>query len=294
MGPVRLVPFEPGIQFAAGPLLRTGIVLLGARLSLGEIARIGLPALGTIVVTMAVSLGLVLLLARVVKVENRLAVLLAVGSAVCGNTAIAATAPVIAARPREVAYAVATITLFGTLAVLLYPSIGHLVGLSQSSFGLWAGVAIHDTSQVVAAGAAYGPAALDVAAVVKLIRNALMAPLLMLIAWGWASYGDEVGDVVARARPPLRRAIPPFVLGFLALAALRSVGLIGPELVAAFDTISKVFVLVALAGIGLSTRFRELRETSWRPLAIGLGVALIVGLGSLLAIQTLGLGASLG
>ena len=229
VGPARLVPFEPGIRFAAGPLLRAGIVLLGARLSLGEIARIGLPALGTIVVTMAVSLGLVLLLARVVKVENRLAVLLAVGSAVCGNTAIAATAPVIAARPREVAYAVATITLFGTLAVLLYPSIGHLVGLSQSSFGLWAGVAIHDTSQVVAAGAAYGPAALDVAAVVKLIRNALMAPLLMLIAWGWASYGDEVGDAVGRgARPPLRRAIPPFVLGFLALAALRSVGLIEP------------------------------------------------------------------
>ena len=84
------------------------------------------------------------------------------------------------------------------------------------------------------------------------------------------------------------------MLGFLALAALRSVGLIGPELVATFDTISKAFVLVALAGIGLSTRFRELRETSWRPLAIGLGVAVIVGLGSLLAIQTLGLGASLG
>jgi uncharacterized integral membrane protein (TIGR00698 family) len=294
VGPDRLAPLEPGIKFAAGPLLRAGIVLLGARLSLGEIARIGLPALGTIVVTMAVSLGLVLLLARVVKVENRLAVLLAVGSAVCGNTAIAATAPVIAARPREVAYAVATITLFGTLAVLFYPSIGHLVGLSQSSFGLWAGVAIHDTSQVVAAGAAYGPAALDVAAVVKLIRNALMAPLLMLIAWGWASYGDDVGDAVARARPPLRRAIPPFVLGFLALAALRSVGLISPELVATFDTISKALVLVALAGIGLSTRFRELRETSWRPLAIGLAVAVIVGLGSLVAIETLGLGASLG
>jgi uncharacterized integral membrane protein (TIGR00698 family) len=294
VGPARLVRYEPGIRFAAGPLLRAGIVLLGARLSLGEIARIGLPALGTIVVTMTASLALVLLLARIVKVENRLAVLLAVGSAVCGNTAIVATAPVLAARPREVAYAVATITLFGTLAVLLYPSIGHLVGLSQSSFGLWAGVAIHDTSQVVAAGAAYGPAALDVAAVVKLIRNALMAPLLMLIAWGWASYGDADGDAVARARPPLRRAIPPFVLGFLALAALRSIGLIGPDLVATLDTIARAFVLVALAGIGASTRFRELRETSWRPLAIGLGVALIVGLGSLLAIQTLGLGASLG
>jgi uncharacterized membrane protein YadS len=120
----------------------------------------------------------------------------------------------------------------------------------------------------------------------------------MLIAWGWATYGDDVGDAVggtvARARPPLRRAIPPFVLGFLAFAALRSVGMISPELVATLDTFAKAFVLVALAGIGASTRFRELRETSWRPLAIGLGVAVIVGLGSLLAIQLLGLGASLG
>ena len=293
-GPDRLAPYQPGIQFAAGPLLRTGIVLLGARLFLAEIVRIGGPALGTIVVTMAVSIGLVLLLARLLKVENRLAVLLAVGSAVCGNTAIVATAPVIGARPREVAYAVATITLFGTLAVLFYPAIGRLVGLPPTSFGLWAGVAIHDTSQVVAAGAAYGPAALDVATVVKLIRNALMAPLLMLIAWGWSAYGEHDDPSAGRARPSLRRAIPPFVLGFLALAALRSLGVIGPELAAVLDTVARALVLVALAGIGLSTRFRDLRETSWRPLAIGLGVAVIVGLGSLAAIDLLGLGSALG
>jgi uncharacterized integral membrane protein (TIGR00698 family) len=294
LGPARLAPFEPGIKVAAGPLLRAGIVLLGARLSLAEVARIGIPALGTIVVTMTVSMLLVLVLARFVKVENRLALLLAVGSAVCGNTATVATAPVIGAKPKEVAYAVATITLFGTLAVLFYPTIGRLVGLPQTSFGLWAGVAIHDTSQVVAAGAAYGPAALDVATVVKLIRNALMAPLLMLIAWGWTTYGDLEEPGATRTRPTLRRAIPPFVLGFLALAALRSLGLIGPDVAAVFDQIARVFVLVALAGIGASTRFRELRETSWRPLAIGLGVAVIVGLGSLAAIDVLGLGAALG
>ena len=157
-------------------------MLLGARLSLGEIARIGLPATGLIVVTMAASFAIVLLVARFVRVEDRLAVLIAVGSAVCGNTAIVATAPVIGARAREVAYAVATITLFGTLAVFLYPTIGRAIELPQPSFGLWAGVAVHDTSQVIATSAAYGPSALDVATVVKLIRNALMAPLLFLIA----------------------------------------------------------------------------------------------------------------
>ena len=165
--------------------------------------------------------------------------------------------------------------------------------MPQGSFGLWAGVAVHDTSQVIATSAAYGPDALNVATVVKLIRNALMAPLLMLIAWGWSSYGDADDPSAPRTRPSLRRAFPPFVLGFLALAALRSLGVIGPDMAAACDTVARAFVLVALAGIGASTKFRELRETSWRPLAIGLGVAVIVGLGSLAAIDVLGLGAGL-
>ena len=173
---------------------------------------------------MAASFAIVLVVARLVHVDGRLAVLIAVGSAVCGNTAIVATAPVIGARAREVAYAVATITLFGTLAVFLYPTIGRAVGLSPTSFGLWAGVAVHDTSQVIATGAAFGPEALDVATVVKLIRNALMAPLLFLIAAVWAARADSNPASGPRAlgRRGIRRAVPLFVLGFLALAALRT------------------------------------------------------------------------
>jgi uncharacterized integral membrane protein (TIGR00698 family) len=287
----RLHPLTPGLRFASQRVLRLGIILLGARLSLGEIARIGLPATGLIVVTMAASFAIVLLLARVVRVDSRLAVLIAVGSAVCGNTAIVATAPVIGARAREVAYAVATITLFGTLAVFLYPSIGRALALPQPSFGLWAGVAVHDTSQVIATSAAYGSGALDVATVVKLIRNALMAPLLVLIATVWATRGEGAVD---SARRGIRRAVPLFVLGFLALAALRTVGLIDADQAATLDTIARTLILVALAAVGMSIHVGELRETSWRPLAIGFGVALAIGLGSLVAIMTLGLGAAIG
>ena len=143
---------------------------------------------------MAVSFAIVLLAARVVRIDGRLAVLIAVGSAVCGNTAIVATAPVIGARAREVAYAVATITLFGTLAVFLYPAIGRAIALPQPQFGLWAGVAVHDTSQVIATSASYGSGALDVATVVKLIRNALMAPLLLVIATVWAARAEGAVD----------------------------------------------------------------------------------------------------
>jgi len=287
----RLRPFEPGLRFASQRVLRLGIILLGARLSLAEIARIGLPATGLIVVTMAVSFAIVLLAARFVRVDDRLAVLIAVGSAVCGNTAIVATAPVIGAKAREVAYAVATITLFGTLAVFLYPAVGRAIALPQPQFGLWAGVAVHDTSQVIATSAAYGPGALDVATVVKLIRNALMAPLLLVIATAWAARGEGTVD---SARSGIRRALPLFVLGFLALAGLRTLGAISADQAATLDVIARTLILVALAAVGMSIHVGELRETSWRPLAIGFAVALAVGLGSLAAIVGLGLGTGLG
>jgi uncharacterized integral membrane protein (TIGR00698 family) len=301
----RLIPLTPGLRFASQRILRLGIILLGARLSLAEIARIGVPSTVVIVVTMAISFGIVLLVARLVRIESRLAILIAVGSAVCGNTAIVATAPVIGARAREVAYAVATITLFGTLAVFLYPTIGRAVGLPQPSFGLWAGVAVHDTSQVIATSAAYGPDALDVATVVKLIRNALMAPLLFLIATGWAARGAD--DAAAETHDPaagrattvttragIRRAVPLFVLGFLLLALLRTVGIIDADEATVLDAIARTLILVALAAVGMSIHVGELRETSWRPLAVGFSVALLVGLGSLVAIMTLGLGAGIG
>jgi len=290
----RLRPFEPGLRFVSQRVLRLGIILLGARLSLAEIAQIGLPATGLIVVTMAISFAIVLLASRVVRVDGRLAVLIAVGSAVCGNTAIVATAPVIGARAREVAYAVATITLFGTLAVFLYPAIGRAIALPQPQFGLWAGVAVHDTSQVIATSSTYGSGALDVATVVKLIRNALMAPLLLVIAAVWAACAEDAEDAGDLARRGIRRALPLFVLGFLALAALRTLGVIGLELATTLDLVARTLILVALAAVGMSIHLGELRETSWRPLAIGFAVALVVGLGSLVAIVTLGLGAGIG
>ena len=287
----RLEPLDPGLRFAAQRVLRLGIVLLGARLSLAEIARIGLPATGLIFVTMAVSFAVVLAAARVLRVEGRLTLLIAVGSAVCGNTAIVAAAPVIGARARDVAYAIATITLFGTIAVFLYPAIGRVAGIEEHAFGLWSGVAVHDTSQVIATSAAYGPGALDVATVVKLIRNALMAPLLLVIAAVWAARADgPVGSV----RGGIRRAVPLFVFGFLALAALRSVGLIDEGQAATLDVAARAFVLVALAAVGMSIRFGELREMSWRPIAVGFSVAFGVGAASLLAITALGLGPGFG
>ncbi len=289
----RDATFAPGVAFTGQRILRLGIVLLGARLSVGQILGIGVPAAVVIAVVMACALALVLGASRLVGVAPRLAVLLAVGAAVCGNSAVVATAPVIGARGRDVAYAVAVVTLFGTCAVFVYPFIGHALGLNDASFGLWSGTAINDTSQVVAASSAYSPGALEVATVVKLIRNALMAPLLLGIAWAWVrtqtARADAATGTTGDTAQGLRRAVPLFVLGFLALAALRSIGVIGPELAAVLDTVARACILIALAAVGLSVRVGELRLIGWRALAVGFGAAVIIGAGALIAIVSLGL-----
>lgn len=282
---VRTATFQPGLKVAAERLLRLGIVLLGARLSVQQLAAIGVPALAIIVVTMAAALTTVLLLARAAGVDGRLAVLLAVGAAVCGNTAVVATTPVIGARPRDTAYAVATVTLFGTIAVFAYPLIGHAAQLADPVFGLWSGIAINDTSQVVAASSAYSPGAFEVATVVKLIRNALMAPLLLGIAWAWSQRTGAAGDT----RAGLRRAVPLFVLGFLALSALRSLGVVDAGLATTLETIARSLILIALAAVGLNVRLEELRSVGPKPLLVGLGAALIIGTLTILGITSLGL-----
>jgi uncharacterized integral membrane protein (TIGR00698 family) len=282
---IRSARLQPGFGFSATTLLRLGIVLLGAKLSIQQIVGIGLPAAAIIAVTMASALTIVLVLSRLAEVDDRLAVLLAVGAAVCGNSAVVATAPVISARARDVAYAVATVTLFGTIAVFAYPLVGHALSLGDAIFGLWAGIAINDTSQVVAASSAYSPGAFEVATVVKLIRNALMAPLLVAIAWAWHRRTGVAGDT----RAGLRRAVPLFVLGFLALSALRSAGVIDPGLAAGLETAARALILVALSAVGLSVRVEELRSVGPRPLLIGLGSALAIGSVAIVAILALGL-----
>ena len=282
---VRTAALGPGLKLAAEKLLRLGIVLLGAKLSVQQIAGIGVPAAVIIAVTMAAALTIVLGLSRLAAVDSKLAVLLAVGAAVCGNSAVVATAPVISARSRDVAYAVATVTLFGTLAVFAYPLIGHGARLGDAVFGLWAGIAINDTSQVVAASSSYSSGAFEVATVVKLIRNALMAPLLLGIAWIWHRRTGLSGDT----RAGLRRAVPLFVLGFLALSGLRSAGVVDAALAASLEVVSRALILVALSAVGLSVRVEELRAVGPKPLLIGLGAALAIGTVTILAIVTFGL-----
>lgn len=270
---------KPGIRFALQRVLRAGIILLGARLSLGDVLAIGGQAVGFIIVLMAIALVFAYGVGRALGLPRRLALLIGVGTAVCGNSAIIATAPVIEADEREVSFAVATITLFGMLAVFLYPLIGAALGLAEPTFGLWAGTAVNDTSQVVAAAAAYGATALSTATVVKLTRNALMAPLILGIAWWW-------GRSAGAARKGAAGAVPLFVLGFLVVVVLRTVGLLQPPITGWMDDVARFCILMALAGVGLNTSLADLRKTGPAPLLLGLGTAFLIATLSLTLLLT--------
>ena len=281
----------PGLRFVVQRVLRAGIVLLGARFYLADVARIGGSAIGLILVCMTVALAFALLVGHRLRLPPRLALLIGVGTAVCGNSAIVATAPVIKADEREVGFAVGTITFTGTVALFLYPLVGHLLQLSDAAFGVWSGVAVNDTSQVVATSAAYSLVARDVATVVKLVRNALMAPLIMLIAWWWSR--SAAGAEGAAAKGSWLKAIPPFVLMFLGMALLRSVGLIPPGMVRWLDEGAKACILVAMAGIGLQTKIRDMRAVGAAPFFLGVGTAALLATLSLAAILALGLASTI-
>lgn len=273
----------PGLRVAVARVLRIGVVLLGARLSLATVAAHGLGGVLLVVVVVSLALTVGLVAGRLAGLPEPLALLIAVGTAICGNSAILATAPVVRAEQRHVSIAVATITTFGLLAVILYPVIGRALGLDDATYGRWAGLAVNDTSQVVAASLAFSQPAGDVAIVVKLVRNLAIAPVLVGVAWAWSRRAQEQ-DGAASVR--VRDALPLFVLGFLGVAALSTVGWLdaslgGRSLAEWATDLARVLILVAVAAIGLGTRPDTFLRGGARPFLLGLACALVVSASAL-------------
>ena len=284
--------YELGLQLCLKRILRIGVALLGIRLSLAAVGTIGLTAVPVIVLCIATALFLVDRAARVFGVPRRLGVLVAVGSAICGNTAIVATGPVIGASEDETSYAVGTVTVFGLLALAIYPFFAH--GFFEGDtmrVGLFLGTAIHDTAQVAGAGLLYAqqygaPEALDTATVTKLVRNLFMIGVIPLVA----ILHRREGASPSAPRPRFRELVPFFVFGFVGMTALRTVGDLGaapfggwltPEAWASTidftADVSAWCLTVAMASVGLGTHLERLRRLGLRPLGVGLTAALVVG-----------------
>jgi uncharacterized integral membrane protein (TIGR00698 family) len=258
----------PGLKWASTFVLQCSVVLLGAQLSIGEAARVGVSSLPVMLGTLAICLGAAWLYGRLLGVPGDLRTLIGVGTGICGGSAIAAVSPVIEAASVDVAYAISTIFLFNIAAVLVFPLLGHALGMSQQSFGLFAGTAVNDTSSVVATATTYGSAATSHAVVVKLVRTLMIIPICL----GLAALTNRKRRPAAPARiTPVRilRLVPWFLIGFVVVAAVNSAGVIPAGAHSPLQHASVFLVAVALSAIGLSTNVAALRKAGHRPLLLG-------------------------
>jgi len=274
----------PGIEYSSKFLLQCAVVLLGAQLSLSSIFQVGLESLPVMLSTLAVCLLAAWAIGRSLKIEPRLRTLIGVGTGICGASAIAAVAPVISAASAEIAYAVSTIFLFNVLAVLLFPLLGHALNMSPHAFGLLAGTAVNDTSSVVATASIYGTAALSFAVVVKLVRTLMIIPITVTLAAVEARRTASRGMSAAQ----IGRLVPWFLIGFVVVAVLNSLGAIAPGVQSGLVQVSVFLIAVALAGIGLSTDAAALRRAGLKPLLLGAILWVLVTATSLLVIWLTG------
>ncbi len=275
----------PGLAFARNRVLQLSVVLLGAQLSLGEMAQVGASSLPVMLGTLTVCLLLAWAVGRRLGIGRDLRTLIGVGTAICGASAIAAVSPAIRARSCDVAYAISTIFAFNIVAVLVLPPFGHALGLSQAEFGLFAGTAVNDTSSVVAAATSYGDAAAQHAVVVKLTRSLMIVPVVLVL--GALARRREGGAPRPTGRVrQVASLVPWFLVGFVAVVALNSAGALPAGAVHPLALVAQACIAVALAAIGLSTDVRALRAAGLRPLLLGFVLWLAVT-GTSLGLQAL-------
>ena len=278
--------FRPGVHTYEF-WLKIGIVALGSRFILGDVLKLGGTSLIQILVDMTVAGAIILGAARLFGLSGKLGSLLAIGTSICGVSAIIASKGAIRARNADVGYAIAAILALGAVALFTLPPLGHLIGLSDHEFGLWAGLAVDNTAETTATGFLFSDEAGKVAVLVKSVRNALIGFVVLGFALYWAARGeaDQVAPGFAAKARFVWAKFPKFVLGFLAVSAIATAGWLSKGQVANLANVSKWAFLLTFAGVGLNTNIRELARTGWRPLVvavIGLVVVAVVSLGLVL------------
>ncbi|MGC5627912.1 YeiH family protein [Georgenia sp. Z1344] len=284
---------SPGLALSAKRVLQLAVVLLGIGMSLGRVWEVGVDTLPVMLGTLAICFLAAAPLGRLLGVSGELRTLITVGTGICGASAIAATAPVIRAKGASIAYAVSTIFLFNVAAVLLFPPLGRALGMSDDTFGLFAGTAVNDTSSVVAAASVFGAAATSYAVVVKLARTLMIIPISVTLAVreqrrerrAAAGAGESVERLTVAGVVGL---VPWFLVGFLLMAALTTLGVI-PGSVQPFAGDAAAFLItMALAAIGLQTDLAAFRRAGWRPLAFGGLLWAVVAVASLVLMRLTG------
>ena len=285
--------FQKGLDFTREYILKLGIICLGIQLKPFEFLDFGKIAIPLIIVCIISVLVVIKLLIKKLKIPTRMAYLISIGSTVCGTTAIMATAPVIKANKNEVSYAIANITLFGILSMLIYPYFANFYFEGESLLaGVFLGTSIHETSQVAAAGLIYeqqfnSPETLNVATVTKLIRNTFLIVMIPLFAFLYNRGQTREKNY------SILSIFPYFVLGFVAMIILRNVGdqiFINTinnwnEAIDVIKFFSKVFLTMAMAAIGLSTNLKDIKSMGYKPFVVGFIAMITVGIVCIITIE---------
>jgi len=286
--------FQKGLDFTREYILKLGIIFLGIQLKPFEFLDFGKIAIPLIIICIISVLVVIKLLINKLKISTRMAYLISIGSTVCGTTAIVATAPVIKASKNEVSYAIANITLFGILSMLIYPYFANFYFDSEPLFvGLFLGTSIHETSQVAAAGLIYdqqfnSPETLNIATVTKLIRNTFLIVMIPLFAFLYNRGKTKEGNY------SIINIFPYFVLGFIGMIIFRNIGdqvfVINSndnwiETINFIKLSSKVFLTMAMAAIGLSTNLKDIRNMGYKPFLVGFVAMLTVGIVCIISIE---------
>ena len=279
-----------GVEFSAKLVLEVAVVLLGASLSAATVLATGWPLLVSILAIVAGAILLSFVIGRLLGLSKRLAILVACGNSICGNSAIAAVAPVIGADGDEVAASIAFTAVLGVVVVLLLPLIGALLGMTEIGYGALAGLTVYAVPQVLAAAAPMGARAVQIGTLVKLIRVLMLGPVCVVLSLVSAKLRDEDDDPrIERGRPPLHQLVPWFVIGFLVMAALRSANLIPAPALAPIATTASVFMVISMAALGLGVDVRTVSRAGG-PVTITVILSLLaLGAVSLGLVRLLGL-----
>ena len=294
---------ESGIKYTSKAILQYSIILLGFEMNLFNVIKVGGQSLLVMIFTLSASFITAYLVGKALKIEGNTTTLIGVGTSICGGSAIAATAPVIQAKDEDVAQAISTIFLFNIIAVFIFPPLGHMLGLSDTGFGMWAGTAINDTSSVVAAGASWSSAAgnntaLAFATIVKLTRTLMIVPITLVLAIyttrkirrenAAMGNGENLsGD--SKSNYSIAKIFPWFVLGFVLTAILNTFLPIPAEVSSTLVQIGKFMIVMAMSAIGLNTNLKKLLTNGLKPICLGLCCWFMVAAVSLLVQHFIGI-----
>ena len=266
-----------GVQYTSKKLLQYSIILLGFSMNLFNVFKVGKQTLILMAFTLTAAFVTAYVVGKLLKVDGKTSTLIGVGSSICGGSAIAATAPVIDASDEEVAHSISTIFFFNVIAAFLFPFLGHAFGMSDQSFGLWAGTAVNDTSSVVAAGYSFSNAAGNLAVIVKLTRTLMIVPVTLVLA----IYTSKKAAGKQKGNFNLAKIFPWFVLGFLAASILNTFLNLPSGMSNFLSETGKFVIVMAMVAIGLNTNIVKLVKNGVRPILLGLICWVVLAITSL-------------